>query len=731
MIAEKTGTTIGTETDTDRNTDVGRGTDADKNTDMDMGLSCFMMLAHIMNVNISKEQMDSILRFNTHKMTETDMLLAAREIHLRGKIRKLIPKQLKSLGVAVIAKDNDGQFFLIGRLEEQRAMVFFPQNQIPEYMAIDDLTKIWSGTVILISEKRIMDREVRFGFKWFLISVIKYKRELAEVLVAAFMIQLIGIFTPLMTQVVVDRVLVHKSLSTLYVLTIGLFLSYLFEMILSLAKNYVFTHTTNRVDVMISYRLFKHLFSLPLRYFESRKVGETVARVRESENIRSFLTGTPLSSLLDLLFILVYMVVLFFYSVPLTLVVLASVPIFATLSLIVTPMFKQRLDEKFAAGAQAQSYLVESITGVQTVKSFALEPGLEKKWGELQSDYVRAGYRTSMVAANSGTIARFIQKSFDLMILFLGAKLVMDGSFTVGQLVAFRMLSGRISEPVLRFVQLYQEYQQAAMSVKRIGDIFRTLPEQKSNRNKLSMPSIKGMITFERVCFRYRSDAPEVIRDMSFTVESNSIVGVVGRSGSGKSTISKLIQRLYIPERGKILIDGMDISLADPAWLRKQIGVVLQENFMFNGTVAENIAIHCPNVGMEQIMAAAKVAGAHEFILDMQDGYDTIIGEKGVGLSGGQKQRIAIARAIINNPRILIFDEATSALDYESERIIQKNLKEICRGRTVFIIAHRLSTLKDTDKIMVIDKGKVVEFDTREKLIAKKGLYYYFHCSQV
>ena len=693
MIAEKTGTTIGTETDTDRNTDVGRGTDADKNTDMDTGLSCFMMLAHIMNVNISKEQMDSILRFNTHKMTETDMLLAAREIHLRGKIRKLTPKQLKSLGVAVIAKDNDGQFFLIGRLEEQRAMVFFPQNQIPEYMAIDDLTKIWSGTVILISEKRIMDREVRFGFKWFLISVIKYKRELAEVLVAAFMIQLIGIFTPLMTQVVVDRVLVHKSLSTLYVLTIGLFLSYLFEMILSLAKNYVFTHTTNRVDVMISYRLFKHLFSLPLRYFESRKVGETVARVRESENIRSFLTGTPLSSLLDLLFILVYMVVLFFYSVPLTLVVLASVPIFATLSLIVTPMFKQRLDEKFAAGAQAQSYLVESITGVQTVKSFALKPGLEKKWGELQSDYVRAGYRTSMVAANSGTIARFIQKSFDLMILFLGAKLVMDGSFTVGQLVAFRMLSGRISEPVLRFVQLYQEYQQAAMSVKRIGDIFRTLPEQKSNRNKLSMPSIKGMITFERVCFRYRSDAPEVIRDMSFTVESNSIVGVVGRSGSGKSTISKLIQRLYIPERGKILIDGMDISLADPAWLRKQIGVVLQENFMFNGTVAENIAIHCPNVGMEQIMAAAKVAGAHEFILDMQDGYDTIIGEKGVGLSGGQKQRIAIARAIINNPRILIFDEATSALDYESERIIQKNLKEICRGRTVFIIAHRLSTL--------------------------------------
>lgn len=434
--------------------------------------------------------------------------------------------------------------------------------------------------------------------------------------------------------------------------------------------------------------------------------------------------------MLDLLFILVYIAVLFLYSVPLTLAVIASIPVFAVLSAAVTPLFKKRLEEKFRTGAETQSYLVESITGIQTIKSFALEPRLERKWGELQSDYVRAGYKTSMVAATSNTLGSFIQKSFDLLILFLGAKAVMKGTFTVGQLVAFRMLAGRVSGPVLRFVQLWQEYQQAALSVKRIGDIFNSTPEPVTNINKISLPDMSGTIVFQRVSFRYRMDAAEVIRDMSFKIPAGMIVGVVGRSGSGKSTVSKLVQRLYIPEAGKIMIDGMDISLADPAWLRKQIGVVLQENFMFNGTVSENISIHCPGAEPERIIAAAKIAGAHEFILEMQDGYDTVIGEKGVGLSGGQKQRIAIARAIINNPKILIFDEATSALDYESESIIQNNLKEICKGRTVIIIAHRLSTLKDADRIMVIERGSLAEYDTKERLMEKQGLYYYLHSRQ-
>lgn len=410
---------------------------------------------------------------------------------------------------------------------------------------------------------------------------------------------------------------------------------------------------------------------------------------------------------------------------------IVSIPVYAILSLVVTPIFKKRLDEKFNAGAETSSFLVESINGVQTVKSFAIEDKFEQKWGDLQADYVKAGYKTSMLSSTAGTIGQFVQKVFDLLILYFGALSVMNGKFSVGQLVAFRMLSGRISGPVLRLVQLWQEYQQASMSVKRIGDIFNSPMEVKGATSISTLPELKGRIQFDKVRFRYRVDAAEVIKDMSFTIEEGTIVGVVGRSGSGKSTISKLIQRLYIPENGKITIDGIDLSMIDPWQLRRQIGVVLQENFMFNGTVKENISIHMAGASLEQVVKAAKTAGAHDFIMSLPNGYDTIIGEKGVGLSGGQKQRIAIARAILANPKILIFDEATSALDYESESIIQNNLKDICRGRTVIIIAHRLSTLKEANKIMVIDNGNLIEYDTHENLMENRQLYHSLYCMQL
>ena len=429
-----------------------------------------------------------------------------------------------------------------------------------------------------------------------------------------------------------------------------------------------------------------------------------------------------MSSLIDAFFILVYVAVLFFYSVPLTWLVLSSIPCFALLSAIATPLFKKSLDEQFQAGAETSSFLVESIQGVQTVKSFALESKFEKKWGDLQANYVKANYRTAMIASNSGAVGQFIQKIFDLLILVFGALAVIDGRFTIGQLVAFRMLSSHISGPVLRLVQLWQEYQQASLSVTRIGDIFNSPAELRPN-GLAELPTLEGKIVFDHVRFRYRAYASDVIKDMSFTIPAGSIIGVVGRSGSGKSTLSKLIQRLYIPEAGKISIDGLDLSLVNPEQLRRQIGIVLQENFMFNGTVRENISIHLPLATMDEVVAAAKTAGAHDFILSLPQGYDTVIGEKGLGLSGGQKQRVAIARAILGNPKILIFDEATSALDYESERIIQNNLKTICQGRTVLIIAHRLSTLSEAEKILVIDEGNVVAFDSHERLLEEDGLY--------
>lgn len=698
----------------------------------DSGLSCFMIVMKFLGIPITKEQAESLAVLDLEQKTgEVEIIQSAKALKTKARLCQLNVSKLKNVMSPIIAKDRNGEFFIVAKSKEDKFMILFADKTQPEVKSREELSQIWDGTAIIITKKGILDREAAFSFKWFIPTILKFKKEFIQVLIAVFTVQILGILTPVMTQVVVDKVLVHRSMSTLNVLAIGIAIVYIYELILSLAKNYVFTHTTNRIDVMLSYKLFKHLFALPLKYFESRRVGETVARVRELDSIRSFLTGTPLSSMIDLIFIIVYIVVLFLYSKFLTLIVLCSIPVYAILSAIVTPLFKRRLDEKFETGANTQSFLVESITGVQTVKSYALEPKFEKKWGDLQADYVKASYKTSMVSATAGTVGQFIQKVFDLLILFFGAKAVMDGNFTVGQLVAFRMLSGRVSGPVLRLVQLWQEYQQASLSVKRIGDIFNTAPEPVLNANQTSMPTLKGRIAFENVHFRYDPQGGEVIKGMSFEVESGTIVGVVGRSGSGKSTVSKLIQRLYIPEGGKITVDGMDISLVNPAMLRKQIGVVLQENFMFNGTVAENISIHCPTATMDQIIKCATIAGANDFILELPNGYNTVIGEKGMGLSGGQKQRIAIARAILADPKILIFDEATSALDYESESIIQNNLKEICKGRTVLIIAHRLSTLKDAQKIMVIDRGELVEYDTHERLLASNGLYAYLYNQQL
>lgn len=691
---------------------------------IDSGLSCFLVVLKFMGIPVTNEQVEDLVALkSSEKVNELHIIEAAKKCKLKAKLYSLTADKLGTVTSPLIAKDKNGEFFIIARSKDDKYMIFTPSENKTEVITSTELNELWEGTAILIKQKGIVDREAVFSFKWFIPTILKFKKEFIQVLIAVFVVQILGILTPVMTQVVVDKVLVHRSMSTLNVLAIGIAIVYIYELVLGMAKNYVFTHTTNRIDVILSYRLFRHLFRLPMKYFETRRVGDTVARVRELDTIRNFLTGTPLSSMIDVIFVLVYIVVLFCYSRFLTVIVICSVPVYALLSAVVTPLFKKRLDEKFEAGANTQSFLVESVTGVQTVKSFALENKFEEKWGDLQSDYVRASYKTSMVSATAGQIGQFIQKVFDLLILYFGAKAVMDGNFSVGQLVAFRMLSGRVSGPVLRLVQLWQEYQQASLSVKRIGDIFNTPTEPVLSNNQIALPKLKGTIAFDKVRFRYNPQGGEVIKDMSFTIDEGTIVGVVGRSGSGKSTISKLIQRLYIPEGGKITIDGMDISLVNPEMLRKQIGVVLQENFMFNGSVAENISIHMPQATMDQIINAAKIAGAHDFILELPDGYNTVIGEKGVGLSGGQKQRIAIARAILGNPRILIFDEATSALDYESESIIQHNLKDICRGRTVLIIAHRLSTLRDADKIMTIDRGSLVEYDTHENLITKDGLY--------
>lgn len=698
---------------------------------IDPGIYCFVNIAAFHEIAADPEQMKHGLAIGGDGATEDDIVRAGRELKLKTRAAHAQFKDLAKLPLPAIVGMKDVGFAILAQINGDSLLVLLPDGQPPKVMSAEDFRQQWDGRVILFAKRFWQDAHRKFDIKWFIPTIIKYKKPLLEVLAAAFTLQILGIFTPILTQVIIDKALVHHSVSTLDVIAIAIIAVALFEMLLGIARSYIFTHTSSRIDVILGARLYKHLFSLPLRYFETRRVGDTTARMMELEKIRQFLTGTPLTTLIDVLFMAVYVAVMLFYSVTLTWVVLGTLPFFIVLSVIVTPLFRHRLDERFNTGADSQSYLVESVTGAQTIKSFALEPQVQKNWEGRLANYTKAGYKTAILSGNAGAIGQFIQKGSDLAILWFGAHLVMSGDLTIGGLIAFRMLSGRVSGPVLRLVQSWQDFQQTGISIKRLGDIFNSKSEPTMDPTKSRLPSIKGDIRFEKVRFRYRPETAEVVKDMSFGIRPGTVVGIIGRSGSGKSTISKLIQRLYVPEAGKILIDGVDIAMTDPAWLRRQVGVVLQENFLFNASIRDNIAVHVPSASMDEIVRVAKIAGAHDFILELPEAYDTKVGENGEGLSGGQKQRIAIARALLHNPRILIFDEATSALDYESENIIQKNLKLITEGRTVIIVAHRLSTVKDVDKIMAIDKGQLVEYAAPDILLKKNGLYAYLYKQQL
>ncbi|EJO7826093.1 enterohemolysin T1SS ABC transporter permease/ATPase EhxB, partial [Escherichia coli] len=549
---------------------------------------------------------------------------------------------------------------------------------------------------------------------------------LLEVLTVSAFIQFLALITPLFFQVVMDKVLVHRGFSTLNIITIAFIIVILFEVILTGARTYIFSHTTSRIDVELSAKLFRHLLALPVSYFENRRVGETVARVRELEQIRNFLTGQALTSVLDLFFSVIFFCVMWYYSPQLTLVILLSLPCYVIWSLFISPLLRRRLDDKFLRNAENQAFLVETVTAINTIKSMAVSPQMIATWDKQLAGYVASSFRVNLVAMTGQQGIQLIQKSVMVISLWMGAHLVISGEISIGQLIAFNMLAGQVIAPVIRLAHLWQDFQQVGISVERLGDVLNTPVEKKSGRNIL--PEIQGDIEFKNVRFRYSSDGNVILNNINLYISKGDVIGIVGRSGSGKSTLTKLLQRFYIPETGQILIDGHDLSLADPEWLRRQIGVVLQENILLNRSIIDNITLASPAVSMEQAIEAARLAGAHDFITELKEGYNTIVGEQGVGLSGGQRQRIAIARALVTNPRILIFDEATSALDYESENIIMKNMSRICKNRTVIIIAHRLSTVKNANRIIVMDNGFISEDGTHKELISKKdSLYAYLY----
>jgi subfamily B ATP-binding cassette protein HlyB/CyaB len=701
-------------------------TDAGNKHLVDPGLLALVMLLRFHGVGASPEQI--LHRFGVGTISINEMLRAAKELGLKARSRLSSWDRLINTPLPAIAALRDGGFLLLGKVGEDEALVQSPLSARPTMMTRAELEKIWDGRLVLMTRRAgLVELSRRFDITWFLGAIHKYRHLLGEVLVVSFFLQLFALISPLFFQVVIDKVLVHHTLSTLDVLIVGLVAVSIFETILGILRTYVFAHTTNRIDVELGARLFRHLLALPIAYFQARRVGDSVARVRELENIRNFLTSSALTLVIDLLFTFVFLVVMFFYSPLLTCVVVGAFPFYIAISAGATPLFRRRLDEKFARGAENQAFLVESVTGVETLKAMAVEPQMQRRWEEQLAGYVAASFRVLSLGNVASQSVQLVSKLVTTGVLFFGAKLVIDGSLTVGELVAFNMLAGRVSAPVLRLAQIWQDFHQARLSVARLGDILNTPAEPTFNPGRAALPAIRGDIAFEHVTFRYRLDGPEVLHDVNFSVPAGQIVGIVGPSGSGKSTLAKLTQRLYVPESGRVLVDGVDLAMVDAAWLRRQLGIVLQENVLFNRSVRDNIALADPSMPIEQVIAAATLAGAHEFILELPEGYDTIVGERGSSLSGGQKQRISIARALITNPRILIFDEATSALDYESERVIQQNMEKIAKGRTVFIIAHRLSTVRRTNRIMTIDAGRLIEDGTHDDLINTGGRYASLH----
>ena len=695
---------------------------------IDSALLCLVYTARILGIPADEKQLRRAYALGEQMMDAGLFLRVARDLGIKSRLVRPSPDRLSQLPVPAIAILQGNRFVVLGKSDQDRIVVMDPHLERPVQVEIKRLLSVWTGAVILLAH-RPAQKSLRtelakeFNLIWFLPVFWKFRRSFTEIVGSSFVLQLMGLLTPLFFQVIIDKVLVHQSTSTLNILCAGMFFAYVFQVAMSYLRGYLVSHTTNKIDVVLATQLYRHISALPLRFFELRRVGETVARVRELENIRSFITGTSLTLVLDTVFALVYIVAMFFYSILLGTLVVLAMPLFVALTLVFTPLIKKQLFVRFGALTDNYSMLVESVNGIQTIKALGLEPQFNRKWEQSLARFVNLSFATATTANIYQSLGQFLQLLVTLAVLWVGAGQVMAGNLSVGQLVAFNMLAGQVTQPVLRLVNLWRTFQEAKLSVDRLGDLLNTPAEPAFNLNRTTLSKIQGEIEFDRVDFRYQMDGSNVLKQVSFRIAAGQRVGIVGASGSGKSTLMKLVQRLYVPESGRVLIDGIDTSQVEPSWLRQQIGFVLQESFLFNGTIAENIAMPLSGATREAVEQAAVLAGAHEFIMELPDGYDTQVGDRGGSLSGGQRQRVAIARALITQPRILIFDEATSSLDYEAERRILDNLDRISEGRTVLMIAHRLSVVRTCDVILVLDAGRLVEQGTHEELMRQSGVY--------
>ena len=702
----------------------------------DSGLIAFAALLAIHRIAVDPAQLRHSLGHQRDIDADDLRRLAGREEGVKAKAIRTSFDKLERTPLPALANGPNG-WFIIGRVGGEEALVQIPVRAGSESgqtgiskLTRDQLEAIWSGELVLITTRENIGSTARaFDVSWFIPQIVKYRRLIGEVLLVTLGINLLGLASPLFFQNVIDKVLVHNTLDTLTVLVIGFTVVSVWETVFGWLRTRLYSETSQKIDVELGAKLFRHLLGLPLGYFEGRRVGDIAMRVRQLETIREFLTNASLSVFVDPLFTLVFLAVMWIYSVKLFLISVLTIPAYFAVAVFITRPLRARIEEKFERGAANNALLIESIGGIQTVKAGAVEPQWQERWERQLAGYSLAAQKVINIGNTGSQLIQLISKLNMAAILYWGAQAVINRDMTVGGLVAFNMFAQRVSGPVIRLAQLWQDFQQVRIAIERLGDVLNQ-PMEPGSGSRTALPAIRGLVAFEGVRFRYGLDGPWTLDDINLTIPAGASMGIVGSSGSGKSTLTKLLQRMYVPAAGRVAVDGVDIGQIDPAWLRRQIGVVLQENLLFNRSIRENIALANPATPLETVIAAATMAGAHEFIVRLPQGYDTPVEERGTNLSGGQRQRLAIARALITNPRILILDEATSALDAESEEIIQTNLAAIAAGRTVIIIAHRLSAIRQCQSIITLEGGHIIERGTHAELLALNGRYADLHRRQ-
>lgn len=701
----------------------------------DSGLNAWVTLLALYRISADLEQLRHGLGHDRPLVADDLLRLARRQDGVKAKRLVADTDDLGRLPLPALANGPSG-WFIIARVSGDEVLIQPPVANLaagqPGIVSLTRaaLSECWSGELVLVTTRESLGAVSRaFDVSWFIPQIVKYRRLIGEVLLITLAINILGLASPLFFQNVIDKVLVHNTLDTLTILVVGYGVVSVWETVFGWLRTRLYSETSQKIDVELGAKLFRHLLGLNLSYFEARRVGDIAMRVRQLETIREFLTNASLSVLIDPLFTIVFLVVMWIYSAKLFVIAVLAMPAYIAVAVFITSPLRSRIEEKFERAAANNALLVESIGGIQTVKAGAVEPQWQERWERQLAGYSFASQKVINLSNTGSQLIQLISKLNMVAILYFGARAVIDQDLTVGGLVAFNMFAQRVSGPVIRMAQLWQDFQQVRIAIERLGDVLNQ-PVEPGTGSRTALPRLQGVVAFEAVKFRYGIEGPWTLEDINLVVPAGTSLGIVGSSGSGKSTLTKLLQRLYVPASGRVLIDGVDLAQIDPAWLRRQIGVVLQENLLFNRTIRENIALANPAMALEQVMAAAKLAGAHEFIVRLPQGYDTLIEERGTNLSGGQRQRLAIARALVTNPRILILDEATSALDAESEEIIQANLKAMSAGRTVIIIAHRLSAVRQCDLLITLEGGRVVELGSHDDLLQAGGRYADLHRRQ-